>query len=66
MDVYVSRKRRKSSSLLFAWVKVPNKHNAMKIIKELDGQVIRGHKLGIKEAKYRRHTRNNLRLGHWT
>ena len=54
VDVFISRKRRASNPLPFAFVRFSSKQDATNVKGRLDGIIIRGCALEVKEAKYRR------------
>ena len=54
VDMYISRKKRQSNPLPFAFVRFSNKSEALKAIRNMSGMKIRGCSLELKEAKYKR------------
>ena len=54
VDVYTSRKQRKNSMLPFAFVRFPQLKDAQPAIKNLHGMEIRGCKISVTMAEYKR------------
>ena len=58
--VYVSRKVRKETTQPFAFVRFSTKEEALRAMKNLDGLVVRGFLIEVKEAEF--NSRANIRL----
>ena len=53
-DIYISRKKRKESRCLYAFVRYDTKGGAERAISEFDGMEIRGMKISVSNSKFRR------------
>ncbi|XP_015960203.1 uncharacterized protein LOC107484100 [Arachis duranensis] len=54
IDIYLSRKNKNGHIYLFSFVRYTTKGGALKAIAEMKGMVVRGKRLFVGEAKYRR------------
>ncbi|KAL4393668.1 hypothetical protein AHAS_Ahas02G0075000 [Arachis hypogaea] len=54
IDIYLSRKNKNGHIYLFAFIRYTTKGGALKAIADMNSMVVRGRKLFVGEAKYRR------------
>ena len=53
VDIFISRKMRRSSKSPFAFVRVAQREEALEAIKQLHGMEIRGCKIAVSLAEYK-------------
>ncbi|MED6173107.1 hypothetical protein PIB30_056245 [Stylosanthes scabra] len=63
VDVYLSRKIRKSNQLGFAFIRYKSKEEVLRTIEQLDGWIVRGCSLKVTESRYKRSGRGRNGIG---
>ena len=56
VDIYISRKVRKTSVQPFAFVRFETKEEALKVVESCNGMEVRGNIIHVKELEFKRDT----------
>ena len=60
IDIYISRKVRKTLAQPFAFMRWRTKEDAVRAVKNINGQVVRDCLIEVKEAEFKRGTNNRV------